>query len=181
MPATSKSVESEHDKDAGHSIDWASIESASRLSCESPEKICGGRAPSIGKEWSYIAPTSEPARKLENHLLSCKKLEAINIHSRRPAMNYTSPHCMDQFWKGRLRITANVTDEGSRLCALSLRSFQEFVGCWKIVLCKMFELCRWLVDLTSFAICASSLIIHLVRLPPTPPTQIKESKNADRS
>ena len=87
MPATSKSVESENDKDAGHSIDWASIESASRLSCESPEKICGGRAPSIGKEWSYIARTSEPARKLENHLLSCKIVKAINIHSRRPAMN----------------------------------------------------------------------------------------------
>ena len=73
---------------------------------------------------------------------------------------------MDQFWKGRLRITANVTDEGSRLGALFLRSFQEFVGCWRIVLCKMFELCRWLVDLTSFAICASSLIIHLVHLVP---------------
>lgn len=51
----------------------------------------------------------------------------------------------------------------------------------------MFELCRRLVDLTSFAICASSLIILLVRLSPTPllspsPTRKKKkSKNADRS
>ena len=82
-----ESAESEHDKDAGHSIDWASIESASRLTCESLEKICGGRAPSTGKKWSYIACTTEPAGRLDNHLLSCKKLEAINIHSRRPAMN----------------------------------------------------------------------------------------------
>ena len=82
-----ESAESEHDKEAGHSIDWASIESASRLTCESLEKICAGRAPSTGKEWSYITRTSEPARRLENNLLSCEKLEAINIHSRRLAIN----------------------------------------------------------------------------------------------
>ena len=49
----------------------------------------------------------------------------------------------------------------------------------------MFELCRRLVDLTSFAICASSLIIHLIRLPqtslsPLPPPP-KKSKTADQS
>ena len=49
------SAESEHDEDAGHSIDWASIESASSLTCESLEKICAGRAPSTGKE---SGPTS---------------------------------------------------------------------------------------------------------------------------
>lgn len=52
-----ESAESEHDKEAGHSIDWAGIESASRLTCESPpgEKICAGLAPSTGKE---SGPTS---------------------------------------------------------------------------------------------------------------------------
>ena len=53
----------------------------------------------------------------------------------------------------------------------------------------MFELCRRLVDLTSFAICASSLIIHLIRLPqtslsplpPPPPPPPKKSKTADQS
>ena len=54
----------------------------------------------------------------------------------------------------------------------------------------MFELCRRLVDLTSFAICGSSLIIHLIRLPqtsrsplppPPPPPPPKKSKTADQS
>ena len=46
----------------------------------------------------------------------------------------------------------------------------------------MFELCRRLVDPSSFAICAS-LIMHLVCLPPhpSPPQKKKMSKNADRS
>ena len=39
----------------------------------------------------------------------------------------------------------------------------------------MFELCRRLVDLSSFAICAS-LIMHLVCLPPTPPPPPKKNE-----
>ena len=85
-----KSAVSEHVKDAGYSIDWASV------------KLIGQ----------------------ENHLLSHKIREPINIHSRRPKMNcdqgYNLPPChfMEQFCsliKTRLRLKANViTDKGIR-------------------------------------------------------------------